>query len=222
MARFGCQATSWGWDCKRENPFGERACTQPGHCETKKKGSHQNRHLVVLSPWTYGTSVKPQPRALHCFLDSELCRIQGPVHCLKKLPAKPDVCRCKRSLFTKIPPRNASLSADDNQAGELLSHASGQDFAWILPGPAPPWGLGGLRFTMRGRTGQDFTPGREQGSWGQLGSTKSPDLRTPPWWWGGSKVKPESQSAGQDQGGPWLGTGTPTSRLRWRSKGAHG
>lgn len=74
--------------------------------------------------------------------------------------------------------------------------------------------------------GQDFTPGREQGSWEQLGSAKGPDHWAPLWWWGGLNVKPESQSTGQDQGGEWLGravvvleTGTPTSQLRWMSKG---
>lgn len=42
-----------------------------------------------------------------------------------------------------------------NQAGELRSHASGQDFARVLPGPAPPWGPGGAgahRGDGQGRT----------------------------------------------------------------------
>lgn len=56
----------------------------------------------------------------------------------EKLLAKPDICRCKRSVFTKILPRNASLRA----AAIKQSHASGQDFARVLPGPAPPWGPG--------------------------------------------------------------------------------
>lgn len=122
---------------------------------------------MFLSARTYGTWVKPEPRALHCFLDSELCRIQGPVHCLKKLLAKPDICRCKRSLFTKIPPRNASLSAADNQVGELRSHASGQDFARMLPGPAPPWGPGGAQIHQGGTDRAELHP--RQGA-GQLGT----------------------------------------------------